>query len=162
MFHCQDKERFLPLLVEREKQEWFGLLISAEVRLYSKFELNYQQSIKGSSTSWLVKTEKSVVCSSSQCGYWGILGWYLVWVLPSSAQWGLYWPIWVCGCTGQPYVVQLASQCGVSCSSSVVQLALLVWCTVVRLALLLPNWSWQYPPPCTNLLPVPENNITNI
>ena len=84
MFYCQEKERFPPLLVEREKQEWFGLLISAEVRLYSKFDLNYQQSVKGSSTSWLVKTEKSVVCSSSQCGYWGILGWYLVWVLASS------------------------------------------------------------------------------
>ena len=118
MFHCQDKERFLPLLVEREKQEWFGLLISAEVRLYSKFELNYQQSIKGSSRSWLVKTEKSVVCSSSQCGYWVILGWYLVWVLPS--QIGLY------GCAGA-----LGSPMWCSSLLSVVYPALLVWCSLL-------------------------------
>ena len=121
MFHCQEKERFLPLLVARGKQEWFGLLISAEVRLYSKFELNYQQSIKGSSRSWLVKTEKSVVCSSSQCGYWGILGWYLVWVLASSGDYiGLY------GCAGA-----LGRLMWCSSLLSVVYPALLVWCSLL-------------------------------
>ena len=115
MFHCQEKERFLPLLVEREKQEWFGLLFFAEVCLYSKFELNYQQSIKGSSTSWLVKTEKSVVCSSSQCGYWGILGWYLVWVLASStlAYMGVrvHW-VGLCGVARFSVWCILLFQCG--------------------------------------------------